>query len=105
MRVLIVALMALGIGACTWPTNVALQKTDSLRAAQTACFNDNVAQFDDNTSPAATIGHYVAMSCSVQTDKLIQYVIPSANATERQALLNDAEVRATTYVTWARYRR
>lgn len=105
MRPYIALLATIAVGACNLPTNVALQRTDTLRAAQTTCLSENVAQFDDNTSPAEAIGRYVAMSCSVQTDKLIQYVIPYASAAERQALLDDAEKRATTYVTWARGRR
>lgn len=102
MRAIVVALIVLGVGACTWPTNVGLKRTDDLQAAQAACLSGNVAQFDDRTSPPASIGRYVAMSCSVETSKLIQYVIPYANEVERQAMMLDAERRATAYVMSAR---
>ena len=102
MRAFVVGLMVLGVGACTWPTNVGLKNSDDLQAAQAACLSGNVAQFDDRSAPPASIGRYVAMSCSVQTEKLIQYVIPYANYTERQAMLYDAERRATAYVMAAR---
>ncbi|MCX7364729.1 MAG: hypothetical protein NTV97_23225 [Alphaproteobacteria bacterium] len=102
MRAIVVALIVLGVGACTWPTNVGLKRTDDFQAAQAACLSGNVAQFDDGTSPPASIGRYVAMSCSVETSKLIQYVIPYANQTEREAMMLDAERRATSYVLSAR---
>lgn len=102
MRAFVVALIVLGVGACTWPTNVGLKKTDELLAAQTACLSGNVGQFDDGTSPPAAIGRYIAMSCSTETSKLIQYVIPYANYAEREAMMHDAERRATVYVMSAR---
>lgn len=88
--------------ACQLPTNVALQKIDQLRAAQNACLAENVPQFEDGTSEASKVGYYVAMSCTVQTDKLVQHAVPHATPAERQAFERDAALRATGYVLRAR---
>jgi len=97
-----VAAAALCLGACTLPTNVKLKKIDELRAAQTACLVDNVSQFDDHVSEPSKIGRYVAMSCNVQTEKLVYYAVPNPTAKERQAFDEDAAMRATGYVIRAR---
>jgi len=103
MRVFVAAVSAaLCLGACSLPTNITISKSDKLLAAQEACLSGNVAQFEDATSPPASVGRYVAMSCSHQTDMLIQHVIPHANAREIEALRSDAERRATLYVLRAR---
>src|SRR5688500_3323952 len=93
---------ALALGACTLPTNVALQKIDGLRASQNACLAANVSQYDDGISDTAKIGQYVAMSCGVQTDRLVQYAVPYATPAERQGFQRDAGVRASGYVLRAR---
>ena len=103
MRVFVAAVSAaLCLGACNLPTNITISRSDKLLAAQEACLSGNVAQFEDPTLPPSTIGRYVAMSCSYQTDSLIQHVIPHANAKEIEALRADAERRATLYVLRAR---
>ncbi len=92
----------LAMGACTLPTNVKIKKIDELRAAQTACLINNVPQFEDGSSEPSKVGRFVAMSCIVETDKLVYYAVPNASAQERQAFLDDATMRATGYVIRAR---
>jgi hypothetical protein len=86
------------LGACTLPTNVKIKKIDELRAAQTACLVNNVPQFEDNVSPPGKIGRFVAMSCNVETEKLVYYAVPNPTAHERHAFEDDAVMRATGYV-------
>ncbi len=93
--------MAVGascLGACTLPTNIKLKQIDQLRAAQTSCLVNNVPQFEDRVSDPAKIGHYVAMSCNIQTEKLVYYAVPHPTPQERQAFEDDAVKRATGFV-------
>ena len=94
--------MALGLGACQLPTNVALKHIDELRAAQDACLKDNISQFEDPASDPRQIGRFVAMSCTYQTTKLVQYAVPYATPQERKAFEDDAAMRAAGYVMLAR---
>lgn len=94
----LVAGMTLCLGACTLPTNVKLKKIDELRAAQTACLVGNVSQFDDHVSTPSKIGRYIAMSCNVETEKLVYYAVPNPTPRERRAFEEDAALRATGYV-------
>ena len=94
----VLALVAPCLGACQLPTNVATKHVDSLRSAQDTCLRENIAQFDDRAADARQVGRYVAMSCSVQTEKLVQYAVPYATREEYAAFQNDAAVRATGYV-------
>ena len=94
----VVALVAPCLGACQLPTNVATKRVESLRAAQDTCLRENIAQFDDRASDAQQVGRYVAMSCSVQTEKLVQYAVPYATRQEYSAFQNDAAARAAAYV-------
>jgi hypothetical protein len=94
--------LAAPLGACQLPTNVAIKRIDSLRAEQDACLKANIAQFDDRGSDAAHVGRYVAMSCSMQTEKLVQYAVPYANRREYDSFQIDATRRATSYVLAAR---
>lgn len=102
MKYLLLVVALLLPAACQLPTNVALQKIDQLRMQQNACLNENVSQFEDGTSEAGKVGYYVAMSCTVQTDKLVQYAVPYATPAERQAFQRDAALRATGNVLRAR---
>ena len=90
------------LSACQLPTNVAIKRVDSLWAVQDACLKANIAQFDDRASDAAQVGRYVAMSCSVQTEKLVQYAVPYATRQEYDAFQVDAAKRATNYVVVSR---
>ena len=90
------------LGACSLPSNVAIKRIDSLRAEQDACLKNNIAQFDDRTSTAAQVGQYVAMSCSMQTEKLVQYAVPYANRREYDSFQSEAARRAAKYVETAR---
>ncbi len=94
----VIALVAPCLGACQLPTNVALKRIDGLRLEQDNCLKGNVSQFDDQTSDSRQVGRYVAMSCSMQTEKLVQYAVPYATRQEYSAFQNDAVVRATGYV-------
>jgi hypothetical protein len=102
MRPFLLSATLLLAGACTSMTSVQLQKIDSLRAEQNACLSGNVPQFEDGTSEPARIGHFVAMSCTVETDKLLQYAVPYASSAERTAFQRDAAFRATGFVLRAR---
>ena len=90
------------LGACQLPTNVATKRVDSLRSAQDTCLRENIAQFDDRISDARQVGRFVAMSCSIQTEKLVQYAVPYATREEYAAFQNDAAVRAAGYVVISR---
>jgi len=96
------ALAAPCLGACQLPTNVAIKHIDSLRAEQDTCFKDNIPQFEDRASDAHQIGRYVAMSCSTQTDKLVQYAVPYATRQEYEAFQRDAVRRAAGFVLTSR---
>ena len=98
----ILALAAPCLGACQLPTNVAIKRVDSLRSEQDACLRGNIAQFDDHTSDPHAVGRFVAMSCSIQTEKLVQYAVPYATRQEYAAFQADAATRATGYVVNAR---
>ena len=98
----VLTLAAPCLGACQLPTNVAIKRVDSLRSAQDACLKENIAQFDDHTSDARQVGRFVAMSCTVQTEKLVQYAVPYATRQEYAAFQNDAAARASGYVLSAR---
>ena len=100
--VLALAAPLMSLGACQLPTNVATKRVDSLRAEQDACLKGNVSQFDDHGADAVQVGHYVAMSCSVQTEKLVQYAVPYATRPEYDAFQIDAAKRATNYVVLSR---
>jgi hypothetical protein len=102
VRHLLPALAPLGLVACQLPTNVAIKHIDELRAEQEACLKGNVPQFEDANADARQIGRFVAMSCSVQTDKLVQYAVPYATVKEWKAFHDDAAMRATGYVMQAR---
>ena len=104
MKVLwaVLALAAPCLGACQLPTNVAIKRVESLRSAQDSCLRENISQFDDRMSDARQVGRFVAMSCSVQTEKLVQYAVPYATRQEYTAFQNDAAVRATGYVLTSR---
>jgi hypothetical protein len=98
----VLALVAPCLGACQLPTNVAIKRIDGLRQEQDACLKDNVSQFEDPTTDARQIGRFVAMSCTTQTEKLVQYAVPYATRQEYTAFQNDAALRATRYVLSAR---
>src|SRR5476651_1331501 len=98
----VLALVAPCLGACQLPTNVATKRVDSLRSAQDTCLRENIAQFDDHASDARQVGRFVAMSCSIQTEKLVQYAVPYATRQEYAAFQSDAAVRATGYVVSSR---
>jgi hypothetical protein len=96
------ALCALCVGGCTLPTNVKLKKIDELRAAQTSCLVNNVPQFEDGVSDPSKIGRFVALSCNVETERLVYYAVPHPTAQERHAFEQDAEMRAMGFVIRAR---
>jgi hypothetical protein len=98
MRASIVLFLAFCLSACNLPTNVALKRLDGLRAEQEACLSGNVVQFEDAALEPSKVGHFVALSCTYQTDKLTQYAVPYPDARERAAFRQDAELRATGHV-------
>jgi hypothetical protein len=97
-----IALTALGLAACQLPTNVALKHIDELRAQQDSCLKSNISQFEDPGSDPKQVGRFVAMSCTTQTEKLVQYAVPYATPKERKAFDDDAAMRAAGYVMLSR---
>ena len=73
-----------------------------LREARDLCLIQNVPQFNDGASTPAKVGNYVAMSCSVQTTKLVDEAIPYPSQQERNAFQQEAARLATGYVLTAR---
>ena len=98
----IVAALAIGLAACSLPTNVALKNVDSLRAAEIACLRSNAARLDDRASDPVRIAQAAAQSCADETGKLAAYAVPRPSAEERRAFEQDAVMRATVYVAQAR---
>ena len=93
--ILFAAAAALCVGGCTLPTNVKIKKSEELRAAQLTCLVTNLPQFEDRTSDPDKIGRYVAMSCTIETEKLVYYAVPNPTPAERKAFEDDAVMRAT----------
>jgi hypothetical protein len=99
-------LLVLLLGSCTAiptyddPKRVA--RIDRLREARDLCLVENVHQFDDGTSDPAKIGNYVAMSCNVQTGKLVDLAIPYPSPRTREAFQEEAVRLATGYVQTSR---
>jgi hypothetical protein len=73
-----------------------------LRDARDLCLIQNVPQFDDGASTPAKIGNYVAMSCAVQTSKLVELAIPDPSPQARNAFQHEAARLATGCVLTAR---
>ena len=73
-----------------------------LRDARDLCLIQNVPPFDDGASTPAKVGNYVAMSCSVQTTKLVELAIPDPSQQARNAFQQEATRLATGYVLTAR---
>ena len=73
-----------------------------LREERDLCLIQNVPQFDDGASTPAKVGNYVAMSCSVQTTKLVDLAIPYPSQQARSAFQQEAVRLATGYVLTAR---
>lgn len=98
-------LLALSLVSCAIPAyenpNRAA-RVAKLRDARDLCLIQNVSQFDDGASTPAKVGNYVAMSCSVQTTKLVDEAIPYPSQHERNAFQQEAVRLATGYVLTAR---
>src|SRR5258708_17664149 len=99
-------LFALLLGSCTAIPNYddpkRVARIDRLREARDLCLVENVHAFDDGTSDPAKIGNYVAMSCNVQTSKLVDLAIPDPGPKARAAFQEEAVRRATGYVQTSR---
>lgn len=94
--------LALGVSACTLPTNVAIKDVDKLRAVQTTCLVRNAQQMDDRTSDPAQIARDIAAACNEATQQLVATAIAKPSPQERRAFEEEAEVRAAGYVKLAR---
>ncbi len=70
-------------------------RIEKLREARDPCLVKNVQAFDDGTSAASKIGNYVAMSCTVETGKLVELAIPRPDQRVRGAFQEEAVRRAT----------
>jgi len=75
-----------------------VDRIEKLREARDVCLVKNVQAFDDGTSAASKIGNYVAMSCTVETGKLVELAIPRPDQHVRSAFQEEAVRRATGYV-------
>jgi hypothetical protein len=99
-------LLALPLASCAVipsyddPKRVA--RIEKLREARDLCLVENVHAFDDGRSDPAKIGNYVAMSCNVQTGKLVDLAIPHPSPNAREAFQEEAARRATGYVQTSR---
>ena len=99
-------LLALPLASCAAipsyddPNRVA--RIAELRDARNLCLIQNVPQFDDGASTPAKVGNYVAMSCAVQTSKLVELAIPAPSQQARNAFEQEAARLATGYVLTAR---
>ena len=72
-------------------------RIERLREGRDLCLVKNVQAFDDGTSAASKIGNYVAMSCTVETGKLVEVTIPRPDQHARSAQ-EESVRRATGYV-------
>jgi hypothetical protein len=99
---LILALAAPVLGACDLAADAPHRRVDGLRSQQDSCLRGNVAQFEDRNAEPGQVGRFVAMSCSFQTEKLVQYALPHPTRRETEAFELDALKRATAYVTQSR---
>src|SRR6266851_8008157 len=99
-------LFALLLGSCTAIPNYddpkRVARIDRLREARDLCLVENVHAFDDGTSDPAKIGNYVAMSCNVQTSKLVDLAIPFPSPRVRESFQEEAARLATGYVMTSR---
>ena len=99
-------LLALLVASCTAipvyddPRRVA--RIEKLREARDLCLIENVHKFDDGTSDPAKIGNYVAMSCNVQTGKLVDLAIPFPSPRARESFQEEAARLATGYIMTSR---
>ena len=95
-------LLSLPLASCaaipTYDDPKRVDRIERLREARDLCLVKNVQAFDDGTSAAAKIGNYVAMSCSVETGKLVELAIPRPDRQVRDAFQEEAVRRATGYV-------
>lgn len=105
MRIALI-LLALPLASCaaipTYNDPRRVAKIEHLREVRNSCLIQSVPQFDDRSSDAAKVGAYVAMSCSVETGKLVELAIPHPSRHDRDAFQEEAVYRATGYVLTAR---
>jgi len=99
-------LLSLPLASCaaipTYDNPRRVDRIEKLREARNLCLIKNVQAFDDGTSSADKIGNYVAMSCTVETTKLVDLAIPLPDQRARAAFQEEAVRRATGYVLTAR---
>ena len=99
-------LLALPLASCsalpTYDDPKRVAKIEKLREARDLCLVENVHMFDDGRSAPAKVGNYVAMSCNVQTGKLVDLAIPYPNPKTREAFQEEAVRLATGYVQTSR---
>jgi hypothetical protein len=95
-------LLALPVGGCAWQPNYENprheMKVERLWKERDDCLLTNTPQFDDRTSDPRKVAELVAMSCTTQTTKLLEFTIPQPDQKARDAFQGEAVRRAADIV-------
>lgn len=98
----IVLLFALPVGGCVsrpvYENPRHEQKVERLWKERDDCLLANTPQFDDRTSDPRKVAQFVAMSCTTQTTKLLEFTIPQPDQKARDAFQGEAVRRAADIV-------
>ncbi|CAN5148173.1 hypothetical protein BH10PSE6_BH10PSE6_12880 [soil metagenome] len=94
--------LALPVGGCAALPNYEKpqheQKVERLWKERDDCLLTNTPQFDDRTSDPRKVAQFVAMSCTTQTTKLLEFTIPQPDQKARDAFQGEAVRRAADIV-------
>jgi hypothetical protein len=74
------------------------QKVERLWKERDDCLLANTPQFDDRTSDPRKVAQFVAMSCTTQTTRLLEFTIPQPDQKARDAFQGEAVRRAADIV-------
>jgi len=104
MRPVIAAflLLALPVAGCAGYPNYEKpqheQKVQRLWKERDDCLLTNTPQFDDRMSDPRKVAQFVAMSCTTQTTRLLEFTIPQPDQKARDAFQGEAVRRAADIV-------
>jgi hypothetical protein len=100
--IIAICLLALSVGGCaghpSYENPRHEQKVERLWKERDDCLLTNTPQFDDRTSDPRKVGQLVAMSCTTQTTKLLEFTIPQPDQKARDAFQGEAVRRAADIV-------
>jgi hypothetical protein len=95
-------LLALSVGGCAGRPNYENpqheMRVERLWKERDDCLLTNTPQFDDRTSDPRKVAQLVAMSCTAQTTKLLEFTIPQPDQKARDAFQGEAVRRAADIV-------